>query len=110
MLLRLNRALEIDLSTLTVQADYEEARIAIPYYLRPTNIQKKKFRMINLEMQCSLPDPAVQIIDWERLNIDDRVERATARVHLPQNKESEGAPEFGKAFDFYGGYTRISEN
>ena len=47
VLLDINRSLEVDLSTLTFQKDYEEARIELPKYADEDKIVL--FRMINTE-------------------------------------------------------------
>ena len=59
ILLELNRSLELDLATVTVQTDYEEARIAIPKYCNPSARCKQEFRLLNIDSECSLPHPDI---------------------------------------------------
>jgi hypothetical protein len=57
-------------------------RIEIPSYVRINPRLFQEFRLLNTDSQCKFPDPDIQPIEWERLNIDDRFERAKKRVHM----------------------------
>ena len=54
--------------------------------------------------------PDVKEILWDMLHMDDRVSRAQAKVYLKGQDPSDNIRDMSnQAFDFYGGYSRITE-
>jgi len=123
-LVQVNRELELDLSMVLRQNDYVEARIpnnqkCFEGYLRQEmsdsealDSQQSIKRLGDLKCETLQPSKAFRkwTFDWDKLSVNERVDRAGRRSHIMCKLESMEPTLTKHPFDFYGTYVRISES